>query len=130
MTEPKTYQQQTTEPVESRTYTEAEYASLKDESIKNRKRAAMADNLREALQIAYLEKGTTGVLVDAGDLAWTDEFNDPESGLPDVDRIKEAAEALVADKPHLGRVRGDAGQGVRDQSVQNGDIHGLLRQLI
>ena len=122
-----------TEPVEPpegdepRTYTQEEWDALKDESIRNRKKAKDVDSLREALQNAYLKEGTAGVLVDASDLAWSEDFNDPETGLPDVARIKDAAEALAEAKPHLARVRGDVGQGFRGEDIDAVDLAGMLR---
>ena len=45
------------------------------------------------------------ILQDPSALAWSDERG-VEHGMPDADRIKEAAEALAAEKPTLARVGG------------------------
>ena len=122
---------ETTEPaeVEERTYTAPEYAELKEESIRHRLKAKEAtealDPTRDALRAAICREASNGVLHDV--IGWDDAFND-DDGLPSLEKAREAAEALAVEKPHLGRVRGDAGQGFRgDGSDAVVDLAGLLR---
>ncbi|WP_051549002.1 hypothetical protein [Nocardioides sp. URHA0032] len=116
---------------ESDTFPRSYVEELRAEAAEHRTKAREALDevgpLREALRVAYLKQGTAGVLHDHADLPWSDEFNDPETGLPDVATIKAAAGALAADKPHLARVRGDAGQGFRGDASDAVDLAHLLR---
>lgn len=92
----------------------------------NAARRTEVEPLRLALREAYLEKGSAGVLHDP--VPWDDAFTDEETGLPDVEKIKAAAEALAQEKPHLARVRGDAGQGFRGEQSDSVDLASMLRQ--
>lgn len=118
-----------TEPTEDddlfpRAYVEklrAEAASHRTTGQEARREALL---LREALQSAALREGCAGVLHEP--VEWSEDFIG-EDGLPDVDRVREAAEALAEDKPHLARVRGDAGQRFRGTESGTVDLADLLR---
>lgn len=117
------------EPVEGeeKQFPESYVKELRQEAAENRKKAEQVDSLRAALQTAYLREGTSGVLHDPEALVWSDDFNDEETGLPDVVKIKEAAEALAEERPWLSRARGDAGQGFRGEQSDSVDLADLLR---
>jgi len=85
---------------------------------KYRTRAAHADVLAERLLAATVREATVELLADPSDLPLDDDLVDDE-GLPDLEKITEAAKALVARKPHLARRRpvGDVGQGARTESA-------------
>jgi hypothetical protein len=106
------------------TFPRAYVEQLRAENAARRKEAEQVTPLREALQVAYLRQGCDGILHDP--ISWSDDFND-DDGLPDLDKIKAAAEALAAEKPHLARVRGDAGQGFRGDDSDAVDLAELLR---
>lgn len=80
--------------------------------------------LREALQAAALREGCSGILREP--VAWTEDFIG-EDGLPSVERVREAAETLATEKPHLARVRGDAGQGFRGVESDSVNLAEVLR---
>ena len=89
---------------------------LRSEAKSNRERATEATAALERIQGAYralaVSQAVSGVLADATDLPWSDDFLD-ENGLVDSEAVKAAAEELAAAKPHLARARGDAMQGFR-----------------
>ena len=89
---------------------------LRTEAKSNRERATEATAALERIQGAYralaVSQAVSGVLADATDLPWSDDFLD-ENGLVDSEAVKAAAEELAAQKPHLARARGDAMQGYR-----------------
>ncbi|WP_067429153.1 hypothetical protein [Nocardioides jensenii] len=112
------------QPVE-RTYSQAEYDALKEESIKHRKASKLADTFRDALRQAACKQASSGVLHEP--IQWSDDF-DGEDGLPDHERITEAVAALAESKPWMTRVRGDAGIGFRgDDSDADVDLVALMR---
>lgn len=94
----------------SRAYVE----QLRTEAAESRVKAKRAEELEEALRAAVTAMATQGILADPTDLAWDDRFNG-ENGMPDQEAIRAAAEELASRKPHLGRVRGDVGAGVRGE---------------
>ena len=114
---------------EPRTYTAEEYEAIKEESIANRLKAKRATELETALRAAVIREATRDVLADPEDLAWSDEFNDDETGLPDPEKITAAAEALTEAKPQLAAVRGDVGAGFRgdESDAAAVDLAGMLR---
>jgi hypothetical protein len=117
------------EPVEPEnepdTFPRSYVEELRAENAARRKDADQVGPLREALQDAYLRQACEGVLHDP--ISWSEEFNNPETGMPDPEKIRAAAEALAEEKPHLARVRGDAGQGFRGSESDSVDLAGILR---
>jgi len=71
----------------------------------------------ERLLAAEVRDAARAILADPSDLLLNTEATElvGDDGQPDTDKIKAAAEALVAAKPHLAakRVTGDVGQGAR-----------------
>ena len=107
----------------------AEYVKgLRDEAAQNRVKAKRADDLETALREAVVSKVAGPILQDPSTLPWADELAD-EHGMPNPDAIREAAEALAANKPHLARVGGDVLQGHRGEESDAGavDLAGMLR---
>ena len=119
----------TEEQQEPKTYDEAYVKGLRDEAAQNRVKAGRATDLETALREAVISKVAASILQDPSTLEWTDEFNDPESGMPNPEAIRDAAEALAADKPHLSRVGGETLQGHRGEDSDAGEVNlaGLLR---
>ena len=99
--------------------------TLRQEAAENRKKAKDVDTLREALRVAFLKEGSAGILREP--IEWSDDFTDSETGLPDAEKIKAAAEALAADKPWLSLPRGDAGQGFRGDDSDTVSLADMLR---
>ena len=70
-------------------------------------KAKRADDLQARLVAAAVREGASGILEDPDDLplhrAEADLLDD--EGLPDVDKIAEAAHALASQRPHLARRR-------------------------
>lgn len=95
---------------EPESFPRAVVEQLREEAAAARVKAKKADEYAERMRSLAIVAATRGVLADPTDLPYADDFDD-ETGLPDLSKITAAAEALVAAKPHLGRVRGDAGQG-------------------
>lgn len=113
-----------TEEMFSRDYVE----SLRTEAAEARVKAKRATDLELALRDAVKASAARDILQDPAALEWSDDFAD-DSGLPDAEKIREAAEALAAEKPHLSRVRGDVLQGHRGEESDAGavDLAGMLR---
>jgi hypothetical protein len=89
-----------------------------------------ADRLLAALWDARRAQATADVLADPTDLDGTVEMLD-DDGVPDPDRIKAAAEALVEAKPHLAarKVVGDVGQGARGKPTPEPfDLSAVIRE--
>jgi hypothetical protein len=107
-----------------RTYTADEYNTVVDESIKNRKKAKVADALRAALQAAVCKQASADVLHEP--IEWSEDFNG-ENGLPDAEKISEAVATLAESKPWLSRPRGDVGQGLRGEESDAVDLAQMLR---
>lgn len=108
------------------TFPRAYVEQLRQEAAENRKKAEQVSTLREALHAAYLRLGTQGILHDPEALAWSEDFTG-EDGLPDVERIRAAAEALAEAQPWLSRPRGDVGQGYRGETSDAVSLADLLR---
>ncbi|KAA1376122.1 hypothetical protein [Aeromicrobium fastidiosum] len=115
-TEPETF---------SREYVE----TLRAESAENRLKAKKADDYLAALQSAAIEHTAGRVLQDASNLPWSDEFNDPESGMPSPELIRAAADSLAKEKPHLSKVGGPTQQGFRgnESDAEEVSLVGLLQ---
>ncbi len=112
---------------EPETFPRSVVEQLRRENAGYRTRAGQADALAERLMTATVREATAGVLADPTDLPTTDALLD-EDGMPDPERIAEAARELVTRKPHLAdrRPRGDADQGART-STADVDLAALLR---
>jgi hypothetical protein len=115
---------------ESDTFPRTYVEELRAEAAENRRRAKEAaeqvDTLRTALQEALCREASAGVLHEP--IAWHEDYADEETGLPDVEKVKAAVEALAQDKPWLSRPRGDVGQGFRGEESDAVDLAGMLRQ--
>ncbi|GAB2934162.1 hypothetical protein GCM10027047_33230 [Rhodococcus aerolatus] len=99
---------------------------LRDEAAANRVAAKRAATLETALRDAVISNVAKSILADPTDLAWSDDLAD-DDGMPDPDAIRQAATALAARKPHLGRVSGDAGQGFRGDDSGSVSLLELLK---
>ena len=94
-------------------------------------KAKRADDLQERLLAAVVREGAAGILEDPTDLllhrAEADLFDD--EGLPDVDKIAEAAHDVASQRPHLARRRptGDIDQVARSEP-EAVDLAGMLRE--
>jgi hypothetical protein len=109
-------------------------AGLREEAARYRQRAhdaeQRAESVLEALWQARRAEATRGLLADATDLAGDVAMLD-DDGLPDVERIRAAAEELVKAKPHLGERRptGSIEQGARGGEQQGVNLANRLRSL-
>jgi hypothetical protein len=114
---------QEVEPGEDGRYDAEHVRSLRDENAKRRTEAKEArdasDKLRTALLDASIREHARGVLADPTDLP---RYVDPatlldDDGMPDADKIKEAATKLVKEKPHHAakKATADVGQGPRGE---------------
>ena len=74
--------------------------------------------LAERLLQATVREATASILTDPSDLPLDGDLVD-DDGLPDTEKITEAAKALVSHKPHLAlrRPTGNVGQGARPEST-------------
>jgi hypothetical protein len=101
---------------------------LRDEAAGHRIKAQRADEAVARLTLATITTMTADVLADPTDLQVTDDLLD-EDGWPDPEKIKAAAQELVARKPHLAtrRPQGDIGQGARGDEVETVGLAALLR---
>ena len=94
-------------------------------------KAKRADDLQARLVAAAVREGASGILEDPDDLplhrAEADLLDD--EGLPDVDKIAEAAHALASQRPHLARRRptGAIDQGARSEP-EAVDLASMLRE--
>jgi hypothetical protein len=97
------------------TFTRAYVEELRQEAAKHRTNSKKADELAQRLVASLVD--ATGKLHDPRDLAFTEALLDPD-GYPDPEKVTEAVEALIKDRPHLARIRpvGDVGQGVTSDS--------------
>lgn len=99
---------------------------LREEAKKAREKAKRVDFFETEVRRLAVREATRGILTDPEALAWDDSFTDEETGLPDAEKIKSAAEALVQAKPYLARPRGDVGQG-KHSGEQGISLVSLLR---
>lgn len=76
-----------------------------------------------------MSAATSGILTDSTDLPPEGDYLD-EDGFPDVEKVTEAAKALVEAKPHLGDKRPSqpVEQGPRSESAHV-NLAGMVRQL-
>lgn len=98
---------------------------LRSEAAEHRLRAADADKFRDALRAAVLTSQSATLLREP--LAWSDDYDDAETGLPDAEKISEAVQALAAEKPWLSRPAGDVGQGFRGTESDAVNLADMLR---
>lgn len=122
--------EQITEPTpepqeEEQTFPLSYVQELRQEAAQHRTRAAQADTFRDALRDAVLAAESAGVLREP--LPWDDAYGDPETGLPDREKVSEAVQALAAAKPWLSRPAGDVGQGFRGTESDAVSLADLLR---
>jgi hypothetical protein len=91
--------------------------------------AARTERALHALWEARRDAATRDLLADPTDLDGTLDMLD-DDGLPDSDRIRAAAEALVAAKPHLAsrRPAGDIDQGARGTVPEPVNLAAIIRQ--
>ena len=75
---------------------------------------------------ASIEAASAGILYDPSDLPVSEDFLG-EDGLPDITKIRAAAEELASRKPHLARPRGSAGQGARSPAEPAFSLAGMSR---
>lgn len=115
---------------ELETFPRSYVEQLRQESAGYRTRAQRADALAERLMAATVREATVGVLADPTDLDVSRDLEHllDDDGMPDAERIAEAAREMIARKPHLAdrRPRGDVDQGPRTTSADV-DLAGMLR---
>jgi hypothetical protein len=92
---------------------------LRKEAAEHRTRAQRADALHARVLDMAIREATRDLLADPEDIYLSNaepvEWED-EDGIPDPDKIRAVAEALVKDKPYLTKPKrpaGDVGQGAR-----------------
>jgi hypothetical protein len=119
-TDEQTTDEQTEEDVFPRRYVEA----LRTENAELRVKGKSVDTIRDALRAAVLKQACTGILQEP--IPWDDQYDD-DSGLPDPEKIRAAAEDLAEKKPWLSRPHGDAGQGFRGGQSDTVNLADLLR---
>lgn len=111
---------------EPQTY-DAEYVkTLREEAAASRVRAKRTDEAEAKLHELAIAQATRDLLMAPDDIGWTPDLAD-EHGWPDHDKIRAAAEELIARKPYLARVRGDVGQGQRGDQEQPVSLSAILR---
>jgi hypothetical protein len=121
------------DPEGAQSFDLAYVTGLRDESARYRQRAhdaeARSQRALEALWEARRAEATAGLLADPTDLAGTVEMLD-DDGLPDLERIRTAAEELATRKPHLRERRpsGTIDQGPRG-STSEVNLADRLRRL-
>ena len=106
----------------------AEYVNkLRTEAAEARVRAGRVDDYAAELFRVVVEREAAAYLRNGSDLHLepTDYLN--SDGYPDVERIREAAQALVEERPYLARVSGPVGQGPREPAEPAVTLGGLLR---
>ena len=108
------------------TFDRAYVEDLRKEAAEARVKANQSDELRLKLMDAAKQLATAGVIRDPADLPDNSEFWG-EDGLPDHEKIREAAEVLVTTKPWLAKARGSVGQGARAEPPAEVTLGGILR---
>ena len=99
---------------------------LRQEAAGNRTRAKQADKLAQLL-VTQIAKGT-GLMADPRDLPFDESLL--TDGVPDEQKVQEAVERLIAERPHLRdrRPRGSVDQGARSESDASiSDLGAILR---
>ena len=119
------------EETEPDTFSKEYVQQLRAEAAEARTKAKRVETLEARLLEANIIQVATGVLADPWDLllhAPRAELVD-DGGLPDADKIKDAAQALVQRKPHLADRRpvGAVDQGAR-RETETVDLAGMLRE--
>lgn len=112
---------------EPKVYDEVYVQNLRDEAASHRVKAKRSADAETRLHELAIAQAVSGILMSADDLNWSDDYTD-EAGWPDESKIIAAAEALVARKPHLARVRGDVGQGQHSDVPPAVSLGSLLRE--
>lgn len=110
---------------EPQTYDAAYVKALRDEAAGHRVKAKRSDDLAARL-VTSIAAGT-GKLADARDLPHGEHLLDAD-GLPDPDKIGDAIDALIRERPHLAsrRPTGHLEQGARPEEPGL-SLVGLLR---
>lgn len=125
MTEQQT-NEQTAPADDAETFPRAYVERLREESAGYRTRAQRADEATSRLTQSVVREATADLLADPADLLLSDELL--TDGWPDPEKVRAAAEVLVATKPHFRKVvtNPDVGQGPRreDEGVS---LAALLR---
>jgi hypothetical protein len=103
---------------------------LREESADHRVRAKRAEAATARLLDATIADATRGVLVDPTDLPREGDYFD-DDGWPDAAKIRDAAEALAASKPHLGDRRPSTSipQGSQPDAAPEFSLGAALRAL-
>lgn len=113
VSEPETLEEEPT------TFDREYVTRLREEAAQHRVAAKEAaergDALAELLLARSVEQATAGILRDPSDLPFDESFV-TDTGAPDLDAIRSAAEALTSTKPYLAAVAGDVSQGVRESA--------------
>lgn len=117
-----------TEGTEDRqqTFDRAYVERLREEAGGYRIKAKRADELAHRL-VTALAAGT-GKLADARDLPYGEHLLD-DDGVPAFDKVADAIDELIRERPHLAsrRPSGDVGQGARPPEASPVSLAGLLR---
>lgn len=108
-----------------RTYVEKLRTEAAEHRTSRKDAESALERVTEAYRAVAVAQAVAGLLVDADDLAWSDDYLDAD-GLVDAEKVREAATALIDSKPHLGRVRGDVGQGFKHVE-QDVNLASLIR---
>lgn len=113
---------------EPKTFGEDYVKELRQEAADSRVKAKGAEEqmtvLRDAYRAAVLKDVCRDLLVEP--LDWSDDFAG-EDGMPDPVKIKEAAEALALEKPHLSRISAPIPLGPQGEDTAPVDLAGMLR---
>ena len=101
---------------------------LRNESRENRLKAQRADFLATEVRRLSIREATRGILTDPESLSWSEDYADTETGLPDHDALRQAAQALAKERPWLSRPRGPLpGQGEHSTAPEGLSLSALLR---
>lgn len=113
---------------EPKTFGEGYVKELRQEAADSRVKAKENEEqmtaFRDAYREAVLKDECRELLVEP--LAWSDDFTG-EDGMPDRAKIKEAAEALALEKPHLARIATPIPLGPQGEDTAPVDLAGILR---
>lgn len=123
--EDQTQQEQDDANTFDRAYVEKLRAEAADHRTSRKDAEERLERVTQEYRTVAVAQAVSGLLVDADDLAWSDDYL-TDDGLVDAEKVREAATALVVSKPHLGRVRGEVGQGYKPVSDAV-DLASLIR---
>lgn len=102
-----------------------------DHRVKRREAEQQVSTLRERLIDTTVRSAAGDVLADPGDLLLHTDETDllDDDGLPDADKIVDAAKALASERPHLAsrRPARPVEQGARDEQTPDVSLSGILR---